>query len=173
MVKRRLVLVDCVPMVDDHPWQGSSAWPLAVIDHHEPNGHPFRSAFRDVRPQCAATASIAASYLREQGIEPDADLATALLFAIRTESIPEARLTRADRVIGWLNDRVTTSWRDRSARTPVRIFPTSCPLSRVCAYTTTLPSASCRGHRERKSSARWPISSYDVTASTEFFAVRR
>jgi len=99
-----IVLVDCVPSGSNHLLNGHGGDPLAVIDHHEPNGHKFRVKYRDIRPKAVATASIAASYLREQDIEPSKDLATALLYAIRTESLGnDVRLTRTDRgVITWL-----------------------------------------------------------------------
>lgn len=100
-----VILVDCVPTGENHLLNGSPVNPLAVIDHHEPNGHRFRVAYRDVRPSATATASIVASYLREQGIEPNRALATATLFAIRTEtSGHDAQLSRTDRsIITWLS----------------------------------------------------------------------
>jgi nanoRNase/pAp phosphatase (c-di-AMP/oligoRNAs hydrolase) len=100
-----VVLVDCAPTASNHPLKGSSIWPVAVIDHHEPSQEGFRVAHRDIRPRAAATAGICAGYLREQSLEPEAELATALLYAIRTEITgPEARLTRTDRgIIAWLS----------------------------------------------------------------------
>jgi nanoRNase/pAp phosphatase (c-di-AMP/oligoRNAs hydrolase) len=99
------VLVDCVPTAANHLLDRSEVSAVAVIDHHEPNGHRFRVKYRDIRPRAAATASIAASYLREQDIEPGSDLATAILFAIRSEMCGhDVMLTRADRgVITWLS----------------------------------------------------------------------
>ncbi len=102
-----IVLVDCLPTGTNQPLDRSPVRPVAVIDHHEPNNDHFRVAYRDLRPRVAATASIVAGYLREQGIEPERDLATALLFAIRTElSGHRISLTRTDRgVLSWLSAR--------------------------------------------------------------------
>jgi nanoRNase/pAp phosphatase (c-di-AMP/oligoRNAs hydrolase) len=100
-----IVLVDCLPTGTNQPLDRSFVRPVAVVDHHELNGDRFRVAYRDLRPRVAATASIAAGYLREQGIEPERDLATALLFAIRTELFGhQVSLTRTDRgVLSWLS----------------------------------------------------------------------
>jgi len=100
-----VVLVDCEPTAGNHPLQGTTLHATAVLDHHEPNGTSFRVKHRDIRPRAAATAGIAASYLREQRIEPCVALATALLYAIRTEIAgPESRLSRSDRgIIAWLS----------------------------------------------------------------------
>ena len=55
----------------------------------------------------AATATIAASYLREQHVEPGAKLATALLYALRTETRgSETSYTTLDNeMIVWLTER--------------------------------------------------------------------
>lgn len=100
-----IVLVDCLPTRGNHLLDGRPIRPAAVIDHHEPEGDEIRADYRDVRPAAAATAIIAAGYLREQGIVPEADLATALLYAVYTEiSGPAARLTRTDRsLVSWLS----------------------------------------------------------------------
>jgi nanoRNase/pAp phosphatase (c-di-AMP/oligoRNAs hydrolase) len=100
-----LVLVDCVPTGTNQPVDTRRTSVAAVIDHHTPYGAGYRALHRDVRPRAAATAAIAASYLREQQIEPATELATALLYAIRTELIGgHTRVTRADRgILAWLS----------------------------------------------------------------------
>jgi nanoRNase/pAp phosphatase (c-di-AMP/oligoRNAs hydrolase) len=99
------VLVDCIPTASNHPLKEKGAWPTAVVDHHEPNGTRFRVPFRDVRPRVAATAAITAGYLREQSLEPAPELATAMLYAMRTEITAEQRsMTPLDRrIISWLS----------------------------------------------------------------------
>jgi nanoRNase/pAp phosphatase (c-di-AMP/oligoRNAs hydrolase) len=63
--------------------------------------------FTDIRPFVAATATIVASYLREQGIEPGVKLATAMLYAIRTETCGcETEHSPLDRsMVCWLTGR--------------------------------------------------------------------
>lgn len=106
-----VVLVDCQARNQNHILRNDEVPIVAVIDHHESHGRPPRLPFRDVRPGVAASATIAASYLREQKLEPPARLATALLFAIRTETRgSETRYSRLDRaVFKWLTERANPS----------------------------------------------------------------
>ncbi|WP_123537981.1 DHH family phosphoesterase [Halosimplex salinum] len=62
-----------------------------VIDHHPAEGIDAR--FVDHREDIGATATILTEYVRELGIEPDDSLATALLFAIRRETLEFLRGT--------------------------------------------------------------------------------
>jgi nanoRNase/pAp phosphatase (c-di-AMP/oligoRNAs hydrolase) len=56
-----------------------------VIDHH-PQEHEVRAALKDVRPAYGATASIMTEYLRAAEVKITSRLATALLYAIRTDT---------------------------------------------------------------------------------------
>lgn len=98
------ILVDCGYGATNHLLASSGLRPLAVIDHHHGEAHRGELPFQDVRPRVVATATIAASYLREQGLEPPQELATALVYAIRTETRGgdtfHSRLDRA--IIAWL-----------------------------------------------------------------------
>ncbi len=99
------VLVDCSSETANHLLSDSELQPAAVIDHHElGNGRRRRLAFRDIRPNVAASATIAAAYLREQEITPSKDLATALLYGITTETQgSETHYSPLDRrIIRWL-----------------------------------------------------------------------
>ncbi len=100
------ILVDCEFTAENHLLAKSSARPVAVIDHHTVRGRLRRLAFRDVRPNVAAAASIATSYIREQGLELEKNLATALLYAIRTETRGgESYHSRLDRqTVSWLTN---------------------------------------------------------------------
>ncbi len=80
------VLVDCGVRTTNHLAVRSGVEPIAVIDHHGGSAPEQPLRFSDVRSDAAASASIAASYLREQGVEPGAKLATAVLYALRTET---------------------------------------------------------------------------------------
>ena len=100
-----LVLVDCG--IEARNWSGrdNGARPVAVIDHHAHGRSRMRLGFRDVRPRVAASATIAADYLRQQGIEPTVNLATAIVYGIRSEtSGNETAHSRLDRsVLRWLS----------------------------------------------------------------------
>ena len=101
------VLVDCAPEGANHLLGGGAAKPVAVIDHHQAVRSPLRVRHRDNRPRAAAAATIASSYLREQHVRPTRELATALLYAVRTESLGRFEpFTRSDRgIIAWLAER--------------------------------------------------------------------
>ncbi|MHB0957721.1 MAG: DHH family phosphoesterase [Pirellulaceae bacterium] len=80
------VLVDCSSTMSNHLLCSCGLSPIAVIDHHQRHGPPQRLAFRDIRPHVAASATIVASYLKAEHLEPSNDLATALLYGIQTET---------------------------------------------------------------------------------------
>lgn len=101
------VLVDCGPAASNQPLSRCQIQPAGVIDHHV-NGESSKGLpFVDNRPDVAASASIAASYLREQELEPGLKLATALLYAIRTETMGyETVYSQLDRsILPWLTER--------------------------------------------------------------------
>ena len=56
-----------------------------VIDHHPPRG-PVDGDFVDIRPDAGATSTLIGEYLSRLGIEPDRELATALLYGIRIDT---------------------------------------------------------------------------------------
>jgi len=101
------VLVDCSPEGANHLLGDGTVRPAAVIDHHKPTHVLVRVPFRDIRPRAAAAATIAGAYLREQNLEPSTELATALLYAVRTEALGKrAAFTRSDRgIVAWLAER--------------------------------------------------------------------
>jgi nanoRNase/pAp phosphatase (c-di-AMP/oligoRNAs hydrolase) len=98
------VLVDCGIGTTNHLATQTATRPIGVIDHHETNGGGSDLPFRDIRPDAAASASIAANYLREHRVPPGAKLATAVLYAIRTETCgSETEYSQLDRsVVKWL-----------------------------------------------------------------------
>jgi nanoRNase/pAp phosphatase (c-di-AMP/oligoRNAs hydrolase) len=101
------ILVDCGAEATNHLLTRHGVTPVAIIDHHKNGGPAAGTAFKDVRPNVAASATIVASYLREQGIEPGAKLATAMLYAIRTETCGhETYHSPLDRsILPWLTER--------------------------------------------------------------------
>jgi nanoRNase/pAp phosphatase (c-di-AMP/oligoRNAs hydrolase) len=98
------VLVDCSSTMSNHLLSNCRLQPIAVIDHHEVRGPRQRLAFRDIRPRIAASATIVASYLKDEHLEPPSDLATALLYGIQTETQgSETHYTPLDRrIVTWL-----------------------------------------------------------------------
>jgi len=102
-----VILEDCQPMAVNHVLPPSQV-PTAVIDHHQPAGNGARLRFSDIRPKASATATIVSQYLREQGILPTPDLATALVYAMRTDmQAKQAACSALDHhAFAWLMHRV-------------------------------------------------------------------
>ncbi len=83
-------------LVDTQPRTGNNQLPLkvvpdVVIDHHPVRRNTESCAFYDVRPRYGATATILAEYLLASGVKPTHATATALIYAIRSETQDFAR----------------------------------------------------------------------------------
>ncbi|NND97210.1 MAG: hypothetical protein HKN47_07770 [Pirellulaceae bacterium] len=100
------ILVDCGAEATNHLLTRNGIKPVAIIDHHISAVERAEIPFNDVRPNVAASATITASYLREQGLDPGVKLATALLYAIRTETCGyETHYSDLDRsILPWLTE---------------------------------------------------------------------
>lgn len=104
-----------IVMVDTQPHTGNSSLPadinpLAVIDHH-----PFRKStkakFIDVRPSYGAGASILTEYLFASGLDIPTGLATALFYAISSETQDLGRdVTEMDKA-AYIKLLPKTNWR--------------------------------------------------------------
>lgn len=82
---------DLVAMVDTQPGTGNNSLPPdglphIVFDHHRLRATTRSCEFTDIRSRYGATATILLEYLNEAGIEPDMPLATAMLYAIRSDT---------------------------------------------------------------------------------------
>ena len=117
-----VILVDAGLDATNHLLAGSDALPIAVIDHHVTSGQA-RIAFRDIRPHVAASASIATSYLKNEQVEPGEELATALLYALKTE-------TRGSETHYSTVDRLALTWLTRRANPGLLAEIENAPLSR-------------------------------------------
>jgi nanoRNase/pAp phosphatase (c-di-AMP/oligoRNAs hydrolase) len=65
--------------------------PDIVIDHHPLRANTQTGPFHDIRPKYGATATILAEYMLAAGVKPTHALATALIYAIRSETLDFAR----------------------------------------------------------------------------------
>jgi len=63
-----------------------------VIDHYE-HDHEHDAAFTDIRPNVSATSTILTKYIQELDISLDEEVATALLYGIRAETLDFKRDT--------------------------------------------------------------------------------
>ncbi len=83
-------------LVDTQPRTGNNQLPARVIPDLVFDHHPLRKAtestpFRDIRPGYGATATILAEYLLASGVRTTHAMATALIYAIRSETQDFAR----------------------------------------------------------------------------------
>ncbi|MCX6639440.1 MAG: DHHA1 domain-containing protein [bacterium] len=81
---------DAIVMVDAQPGSGNSTLPsdlpiTAVIDHH-PSHHPVTAEFVDIRPEYGAVSTLLVEYLLAQEVKLESKLATALFYAIKSET---------------------------------------------------------------------------------------
>lgn len=84
------ILVDCQPGAGNNPFP-TAAPVLAVIDHHPLLPETAVVPYADVRPELGATASILVEYLRLLAIPVPAQLATALFYGIKSDTVCLAR----------------------------------------------------------------------------------
>jgi nanoRNase/pAp phosphatase (c-di-AMP/oligoRNAs hydrolase) len=82
---------DIIALVDSQPETGNNSLPAnhrvdVVVDHHPPRAGSARAPWCDIRPELGATSTIIFGYLQERKVPLDATLATAVFFALRTET---------------------------------------------------------------------------------------
>jgi len=91
-VLTRLDQYSALALIDTQAGAGNNRlptthFPQIVIDHH----HPLREKmgmvpYADVRPEIGATVTLLDQYLETAGIVPDSDLATAMFYALKTDT---------------------------------------------------------------------------------------
>ncbi|HEX5760640.1 MAG TPA: DHHA1 domain-containing protein [Thermoanaerobaculia bacterium] len=82
---RRFALVDTQPRTGNNQLPDPLV-PDVVFDHHPLRKASLRARFYDIRPKHGATATILSEHLLAAGLRPSRALATALVYAIRSET---------------------------------------------------------------------------------------
>lgn len=82
---RRFALVDTQPRSGNNQLP-PRVMPDIVIDHHPVRSNTQSGPFFDIRPPYGATATILAEYLLQSGVRSTQAVATALIYAIRSET---------------------------------------------------------------------------------------
>ena len=87
-----------VALVDTQPRAGNNSLPAGrivsvVIDHHPPRPDTIAATFTDIRPEFGAGASMLVEYLRAARIDLPPWLATALFYAIQSDTMDLGRET--------------------------------------------------------------------------------
>lgn len=67
--------------------------PNIVIDHHQVDKAEVKADFQDIRPNIGATSTIMTKYLQQLDVDVEEELATALLYGIRTDTMSFTRNT--------------------------------------------------------------------------------
>ncbi len=70
--------------------------PNLIFDHHQVDLSAVKGDFVDIQTNIGATATIMTKYIRQLNLKPDASLATALLYGIRTDTKEFTRNTSPD-----------------------------------------------------------------------------
>ncbi len=81
-----LLFLDCQPDSGNISFHLPEEKKVGIIDHHILNPNLDNIDFQDIREDVGATATIAYEYLLARNIKVDTELATALYYAIRTET---------------------------------------------------------------------------------------
>ena len=87
---RHFALVDCQPRTGNHSLP-DNVTPQLVLDHHPRRSATDAVPLVDIRTSYSASASIAAEYLLASGLEATRAEATALVYAIRSETLDFSR----------------------------------------------------------------------------------
>ncbi len=82
---QRFALVDTQPRTGNNQLP-ADVQPDLVIDHHPLRKATLAAPFLDIRPTYGATATVLGEYLLAAGIRPTHAMATALIYAIRSET---------------------------------------------------------------------------------------
>jgi nanoRNase/pAp phosphatase (c-di-AMP/oligoRNAs hydrolase) len=85
-----------IAMVDTQPRAGNNSMPpgrtaTLVLDHHPRREGSDTAAFTDIRSDYGASTSMVVEYLRAARLEPDRKLATAMFYAIQSETMDLGR----------------------------------------------------------------------------------
>jgi nanoRNase/pAp phosphatase (c-di-AMP/oligoRNAs hydrolase) len=81
-----------IALVDTQPGAGNNRLPIThlpdiVIDHHQPLRETVGTIpYADIQPKIGATVTILDQYMEIAGIVPDPDLATAMFYALKTDT---------------------------------------------------------------------------------------
>ncbi len=70
--------------------------PNLIFDHHQTDMSSVKGDFIDIQPKIGATSTIMTKYIRQLNIKPTSQLATALLYGIRTDTNGFTRNTTSD-----------------------------------------------------------------------------
>src|SRR5665648_269323 len=89
---KKIALIDCAVTGENNLLPPDCAVSI-IIDHHQIGERDIRAEFIDIQPNVGATATTMTKYLQELNLPISAELATALLYGIRTDTLEFKRNT--------------------------------------------------------------------------------
>lgn len=144
-----VVLVDTQPIAANHVlW--STDYPgeevLAAIDHHPPRRSQLRAKVHDVRPEVGASSTLLCEYLAVAEVPVDTQLATALFYGIKSDTLGLSRHTSSLDIWAYstLRHLVQTELLNRieHVQLPRTYFRSiSDALANTTIYTVSMPNA--------------------------------
>ena len=90
-----IALVDSQPGAGNQPL-GTSCKPSIVVDHHPLRADTLAVPFWDVRPQYSSVSAMVTGYLRAARLRPSPQVATALFYGIKADTLGLSRLSHGD-----------------------------------------------------------------------------
>jgi nanoRNase/pAp phosphatase (c-di-AMP/oligoRNAs hydrolase) len=89
---------DLIALLDTQPGAGNQplddyCWPRLVIDHHPLRPETGHVRFADVRPDGSSTSAIVTNYLRASRLKIEPNVATALFYGIKSDTLGLSRET--------------------------------------------------------------------------------
>ena len=98
---------DLIALVDCQPGTGNNSLPESrradiVIDHHPVEGDLEGVSFIDIRKDCGSSSTIVTEYLTDAEVKIDSDLATALLYGIKTDAMNLVGKTKESDIAAYL-----------------------------------------------------------------------
>ncbi len=95
------VLVDCQPSTGNNSFPEDLTAHI-IIDHHPPEGVLEGVSFVELREDVGSSSTIVTEYLIDAGVRMDKNLASALLYGIKTDCLNFTRKTREDDLKAYL-----------------------------------------------------------------------
>lgn len=85
-----IILLDTQPGTGNNPLHKNRK-PLIIIDHHPLRRNSMAAEMADIRPEYGSTSSIIYEYMKNLGVKPTINIATALYYGIQTDVAGEGR----------------------------------------------------------------------------------
>ena len=94
-----IILIDTQPANGNNPLPDAPIW--GAIDHHSLQASSQKLSFSDIRPEIGSTSTMVTEYLQCAELVPDAKLATALFYGIKSDTRDLKRHTTSNDIASY------------------------------------------------------------------------